>query len=449
MKYLSTLVLLLWAMLGLQAQDTVRFTGCTVAHPSLTPLKASNIRVNIENWGTYSVPTGPASHCAGMQVSLTGLPANTHVYVDAEKSNFSFFMKASNGVSVGDLMRLEDYLLGLSPLSTPYMYSAADVNKSGSVTTFDITEMRKVILRIYSEWPNLPVWRFIPETYKLPDPSQPFSQFPGSLTLDEFREYDGDTMRVYGVKVGDLDGDANFDVPYDGPPNIMDTLYLRYPGITLKANTLTEIPIYLEKGAPIAGLQAEFTTLGKIPLDGFSEGSVFINSTHYSLLGTDLEYSGIVVTAHPQLQSGAPLFYLRAASPVDVVLDEKFLQLSHQMPALGFSTGGVKPYRLLLRYDKNLSADPAPPTDYPLQVSPASPNPFTDQAIIEVQLPESLSVLLEVFDAQGRLTHSAEQTLGSGRQQVRIPAEAVAPGSMGLYRIRAGAGVAVGKVVRR
>jgi hypothetical protein len=56
--------------------------------------------------------------------------------------------------------------------------------------------------------------------------------------------------------------------------------------------------------------------------------------------------------------------------------------------------------------------------------------------------------LLEVFDLNGRLTWSQEQTLPAGLQQLEIPAEAVAPGHLALYRIRAGSGVATGKAIR-
>jgi hypothetical protein len=76
------------------------------------------------------------------------------------------------------------------------------------------------------------------------------------------------------------------------------------------------------------------------------------------------------------------------------------------------------------------------------------PNPFKDKAFVQVEIPESGAVLLEVFDLSGRLTWSQEQVLGAGEQQLEIPAGAVSLGQMAFYRIRAGGGVATGKITR-
>ncbi len=118
------------------------------------------------------------------------------------------------------------------------------------------------------------------------------------------------------------------------------------------------------------------------------------------------------------------------------------------IPALGFGSCGMgnKPYQLLLHFSGTVSTQN--PVETSLFASPATPNPFTDQASIQLELPETMPVLLEVFDLNGRLQWSQEQTFGAGPQQLEIPAEAVAPGSMACYRIRAGSGIATGKVFR-
>ena len=43
-----------------------------------------------------------------------------------------------NGVSTFDLVLISKHILGISPLENPYQWIAADINQSGSVTTFDI-----------------------------------------------------------------------------------------------------------------------------------------------------------------------------------------------------------------------------------------------------------------------------------------------------------------------
>ncbi len=50
---------------------------------------------------------------------------------------------------------------------------AADANRSGSITSFDIVEFRKLILGIYDELPNNTSWRFVDKSYFVPEPIQP------------------------------------------------------------------------------------------------------------------------------------------------------------------------------------------------------------------------------------------------------------------------------------
>jgi hypothetical protein len=45
-----------------------------------------------------------------------------------------------NGVTTYDLVLISKHILGLEPLDSPYKMIAADANKSGSITTFDIVE---------------------------------------------------------------------------------------------------------------------------------------------------------------------------------------------------------------------------------------------------------------------------------------------------------------------
>ncbi|MBK8427676.1 MAG: hypothetical protein IPL27_17645 [Lewinellaceae bacterium] len=47
-----------------------------------------------------------------------------------------------NGVTTYDLVLVSKHILGLEPLNTPYKMIAADANRSGSITTFDIVEFR-------------------------------------------------------------------------------------------------------------------------------------------------------------------------------------------------------------------------------------------------------------------------------------------------------------------
>ncbi|MEO5905752.1 MAG: hypothetical protein ABIQ11_03445, partial [Saprospiraceae bacterium] len=65
-----------------------------------------------------------------------------------------------NGVSTLDLVRIQKHLLGKQLFESPYQYIAADATNNQQVSAIDLIEIRKLILGIYSEFPNNQSWRF-------------------------------------------------------------------------------------------------------------------------------------------------------------------------------------------------------------------------------------------------------------------------------------------------
>lgn len=68
------------------------------------------------------------------------------------------------GLKTYDLVLITKHILGIEPFSTGYQKIAADASKSNSITTFDVVELRKLILGIYDKLPNFDQpWRYVPE----------------------------------------------------------------------------------------------------------------------------------------------------------------------------------------------------------------------------------------------------------------------------------------------
>ncbi len=108
-----------------------------------------------------------------------------------------------NGVSTFDLVLISKHILGSEPLSTPYKRMAADVNRSGSVTTFDILEIRKLILGIYQNFPNNTSWRFVRKDFQFSNPNNPFAKpVPERDTIVVFNP--PAQSGFWAVKVGDV-----------------------------------------------------------------------------------------------------------------------------------------------------------------------------------------------------------------------------------------------------
>ncbi|MBK7635004.1 MAG: hypothetical protein IPJ13_12505 [Saprospiraceae bacterium] len=78
-----------------------------------------------------------------------------------------------NGVSTLDLVLIQQHILGINTISSPYKLIAADVDNNGTVSAKDLVELRKLILGIYNELPNNSSWRF-PISSQTMNASNPF-----------------------------------------------------------------------------------------------------------------------------------------------------------------------------------------------------------------------------------------------------------------------------------
>ena len=124
------------------------------------------------------------------------------------------------GLTTFDLVCIKKDILNIAPLNDGYQIIAADANKSNSVTTFDIVELRKLILGIYDKLPahNAP-WRFVPEyipqnhaiqfnfnPFDMTINGQPVSGTPYTEPTWEYAITDGNNGQsgYDGIKIGDV-----------------------------------------------------------------------------------------------------------------------------------------------------------------------------------------------------------------------------------------------------
>ncbi len=123
------------------------------------------------------------------------------------------------GLSTFDLALINKHILGIDPFNSGYKIIASDANKSNSVTTFDILELRKLLLGIYEELPmQEQPWRFIPEfipqDYTASFNANPFNinggnQMIGAAYLEQGWEYSAANLPANkrgwdAIKIGDV-----------------------------------------------------------------------------------------------------------------------------------------------------------------------------------------------------------------------------------------------------
>jgi len=112
-----------------------------------------------------------------------------------------------NGVSTFDLVLISKHILGLTTFDSPYKYIAADVNKSGSITAFDMVQLRQLILNVNTQFPNNQSWRFVDKAYEFVTDAPSSEQFNEVITVQDLQENQMQTDFV-GIKIGDVNGNA-------------------------------------------------------------------------------------------------------------------------------------------------------------------------------------------------------------------------------------------------
>ena len=162
---------------------------------------------------------------AGVPVSLSGQSGSVdttdamgayHFYDPVAGFDYTFTPQWNadplNGVSTFDLVLINQHILGIAPLDSPYKRIAADVNGSGHISTLDLIQIRRMILGMETEFDNVNSWRFVDAAYIFPDPDNPWSEpFPEVINVNDLTIFDGFNNDFIGIKVGDVNGSVDVD----------------------------------------------------------------------------------------------------------------------------------------------------------------------------------------------------------------------------------------------
>ena len=159
---------------------------------------------------------------SSVQMSLSGpMPMTTmsepdgSYYLDDLEEDLDYTVtafrndNARNGVTTFDIILISKHILAVDPLDSPYKLIAADVNRSGSVTTLDLIQMRRLILNVYDEFPDNTSWRFVDGEYDFPQPDNPWVEFfPELININDLI---GEELNAgfIAIKIGDVNGSAD------------------------------------------------------------------------------------------------------------------------------------------------------------------------------------------------------------------------------------------------
>jgi len=320
-----------------------------------------------------------------------------------------------NGVSTYDLVLISKHILGLDPLNTPYKMIAADVNKSGSITTFDIVEARKLILGIYTDLPSNTSWRFVDKSFKFPNMDNPFqTSFPEVITVAQMLASDLDENFV-GVKVGDVNGSAIANTLNSADDRSVGTLLFDAEDRAVKAGEV--FTVNFNASEKVQGYQFTMNLKGLEVVEVVPGANM--TSSNFGVFSD-------AVTASVDGDAGAFGVTFRAKNDGRL---SQMLGASSRITRAEAYNNGAERLDVAFRFDGNTIAGVG------FELYQNQPNPFIGKTMIGFHLPEAAEATLSIFDESGRVIYQQTADYGKGYNAVMIDRSLLNTVGMLYYRL--------------
>ncbi|MFN0175426.1 MAG: T9SS type A sorting domain-containing protein [Saprospiraceae bacterium] len=348
-----------------------------------------------------------------------------------------------NGVTTYDLVLISKHILDVEPLNSPYKIIAADANKSGNISSFDIVEIRKLILGIHDTFPNNSSWRFVDESYVFPNTLNPFQTFFPEKVEQEDWLGNPNHFDFIGIKVGDVNNTAIPNATAPPPAESRATSFLGLPDLALKTGETVEIPIRSTESIDWLGFQFSLDFAPELVEIQAIESSTLLdfdqNNWAMPRVGR-LNLSWSAASPASILPNDA-LLRLRIKARADIQLSKVFqIQENPALRPEAYDSEGAT-RALQFVFSENS-------TSQTTQIFDPQPNPTTAGVTLPVLLSEAENLRLEVRDLSGRLLWANDIKLEKGSHMLEIPASAMPQAGIYVWRVQAGEIMNLGKIMK-
>ncbi|MEM1119046.1 MAG: T9SS type A sorting domain-containing protein [Bacteroidota bacterium] len=341
------------------------------------------------------------------------------------------------GVTAFDNVVISRHILGLQPFESPFQTIAADVNKSGTVTTFDIVLIRRVVLTQASSFTNNTSWRFIDADFEFESiaaaASAPFRE-SFTVTANSGNIQD---MDFIAVKTGDANGTVN--------PNGLTTLaedrngtndrLLQTANIAVEKGKVYEVPFRFLASETMQSYQF---TLQHQGLELLNIQSGVVTPEHF---GTTMTKKGLLTAAWSTTSPVAgdqDWFTLVFKANQSGNLSE-LLSLNSMVTPMEAVTADEEKVGVALTFINTKIAS--------LELFQNKPNPFKQKTIIGFALPAAGKADLTILDLQGKVLKIVSGEFAKGYNEVSVDFTDL-PKGIFYYRLSTVHGTKVQKLMR-
>ncbi len=289
-----------------------------------------------------------------------------------------------NGVSTLDIVIIQRHILGLADLTSPYKMIAADVNDDQAITAFDLSELRKLILDVYSELPSNDSWRFADANQNLTI-SNAFN-YDELLSIAQLNQ-DELAMDFIAMKIGDVNESVVLNATDDADTRNA-SLNLIVEDATVQAGEEFTVAFTAANFEDIVGYQFTMNTNGVELLDVVS-GAIEMTETNFAVLDANT----VTVSWNS----------IEGVSTEDVLFEMTFKATANTTVLDGVTVSsavtGAEAYNSALE-TMNVTLGSAEGSFALLQ---NEPNPFNETTAINYVLSASAPATLTVYDVTGKV----------------------------------------------
>ena len=363
-----------------------------------------------------------------------------------------------NGVTTYDIVLITKHILGVEFLDSPYKIIAADANNSGTVTTFDLVALRKLILAVNSKLTTNTSWRFVPADYVFSDPANPFPEgFPECITVDMTNQAEAQDRDFIAIKVGDVnltaDTGCGNNPPFTGggDDRTAGIVQLHCVAGEAAAGESMEALFYVKSASDLVAWQGGlwFDT-DFLELEATQPGPLdYMTPANFGL--TEKEEGKLRVLWYAEDTKALPFYKPREAFRLTFRVKRSFddwskvLRLDDEVLAGAAWNDDGLTYVPLLVFQSEPFVQNAKQLQQP--VATAIPNPFSGQVTIRVELPSDEWIAVEIFDTTGRRLAQWQGETTDRKAEVNFDSSGWGKGNF-TYRVLTARKVLSGKIQR-
>ncbi len=376
----------------------------------------ANVTVNLSGQSSGSMVTN-----SNGSYNFAGVPIGNDVTVTPYKDDNHL-----QGVTSYDLVLISQHILGIQFLNSPYKRIAADANNSKSITTFDLVEIRKLILYTTDKFPNNTSWRFVDKKFVFPSPTNPWlTPFPEIININDVPADVLDADFV-AIKIGDVNNSANFTGSSTDERSANETLVFETTDQLVTAGETYTLD-FTARNFEVSGFQftldfdtdqLEFVEVVPAVADAGNFGFALLREGAITASWNE-EYRN---TLRDEV-----IFRLAFKAKTDGRLSQMLRLGSRFTPAEAYAADGAL-QNVKLQFSGGENAG-----EFVLYQN--KPNPFSQETVIGFYLPKPSPASLTVLDVSGRLVKELKGNFNEGYHEFRLNRQDLPASGIFYYRL--------------